>query len=427
MADQKRSVTYRPRVATVTGWTILFFVVLRVAIGWHFLYEGIWKIKDGGFSSTPYLLASVGPFKDTFRSMVNDADGFVRMGVVRDSSKNIVAIKPDFQKQAIDDRVALIVSHYALTSEQKDVITKAADKKKTELDELYGLSPKPLVLPYNGTGGAAETVKMPDEELFQQVIAYDLLLKQVAAEAKSNQIKYLQQRMEFNSGKISGSRNAILARIDKAKDLAPVTLLQAADAERRAKMTPEQLKAVVADDFGLALSPAQLGKGQLPMPQATHFPGKQLSKWGILQYKSTTRTELQDLGMMFGLVAIGACLILGLFTRLAALGAVSFLAMFYLSMPPWPGVPEVAGMAEGHYLFVNKNLIELVACLTLASSRVGRWFGLDAFLGFLCERRRMRAATRAAAAEVLVSRTGSDRDRVYIPSTRNSDRESDKV
>ena len=48
-------------------------------------------------------------------------------------------------------------------------------------------------------------------------------------------------------------------------------------------------------------------------------------------------------------------------------------------MPPWPGLP-VGKASEGHYLFVNKNLIELLACLALAATPNGLWLGLDALL-----------------------------------------------
>jgi hypothetical protein len=37
-------------------------------------------------------------------------------------------------------------------------------------------------------------------------------------------------------------------------------------------------------------------------------------------------------------------------------------------------------LAEGHYLFVNKNLIEFLACLVIASTPNGLWVGLDALL-----------------------------------------------
>jgi uncharacterized membrane protein YphA (DoxX/SURF4 family) len=69
---------------------------------------------------------------------------------------------------------------------------------------------------------------------------------------------------------------------------------------------------------------------------------------------------------------------LGLFSRLSALGAAGLLLLFYLPMPPWPGVPEPPG--PEHALYVNKNLIEFFACLALVGLPTGRWLGLDALI-----------------------------------------------
>ena len=67
--------------------------------------------------------------------------------------------------------------------------------------------------------------------------------------------------------------------------------------------------------------------------------------------------------------------------------------MIYLSMPPWPGLPPNP-KAEGHYLIVSKNLVELIACLVIATTPSGHWIGLDAL--FFGARRRRRLAARAA-------------------------------
>ena len=99
-----------------------------------------------------------------------------------------------------------------------------------------------------------------------------------------------------------------------------------------------------------------------------------------------------DRVVSWGLVVIGACLMLGFFTRLSAfLGAV-FLAMLYVAMPPLPWVPEVT-RTEGKYLFVNKNLVEMLALLVLATSRTGYWVGLDGLVSYFNPFRR-RAETR---------------------------------
>jgi uncharacterized membrane protein YphA (DoxX/SURF4 family) len=100
-------------------------------------------------------------------------------------------------------------------------------------------------------------------------------------------------------------------------------------------------------------------------------------------------TKLDQINALttYGLVAMGICLILGLFTPLAALAGAVFLGQIYFSMPPWPGLPANP-MAEGHYFIVNKNLIEMLACLALVFIPTGHWIGLDALLfGWMSRRR----------------------------------------
>ena len=82
-----------------------------------------------------------------------------------------------------------------------------------------------------------------------------------------------------------------------------------------------------------------------------------------------------DLIVPAGLLLVGLSLMLGLFTQLGCVGAIGFLAMFYLSQPPLTGMPQSG--AEGAYLLVNKNLIELAAMLAILAFRTGRIAGLD--------------------------------------------------
>ena len=65
----------------------------------------------------------------------------------------------------------------------------------------------------------------------------------------------------------------------------------------------------------------------------------------------------------------------------ACLAGALLLLSFYLPMIPLPGVPE-AVRVEG-YPFVNKNIVELVALLTLATTASGKWAGLDSLFRFL--------------------------------------------
>jgi thiosulfate dehydrogenase [quinone] large subunit len=93
-----------------------------------------------------------------------------------------------------------------------------------------------------------------------------------------------------------------------------------------------------------------------------------------------------DLITMWGLTIVGVCLILGLLTRLASLGGIGFILLFYLCNPPFIGyfysIPT-----EGSYLIVNKNLVELCALIVIFATGSGRFAGLDRILHGLFARR----------------------------------------
>src|SRR5579859_3111259 len=62
--------------------TVFMLVVLRLALGWHFLYEGVWKIthRDQFLGETEgFLSAARGPASNFFYGMVPDIDGHTRL------------------------------------------------------------------------------------------------------------------------------------------------------------------------------------------------------------------------------------------------------------------------------------------------------------------------------------------------------------
>lgn len=83
-----------------------------------------------------------------------------------------------------------------------------------------------------------------------------------------------------------------------------------------------------------------------------------------------------DLLVVWGLVMIGLALFLGIFSRLAGIMGMILVASFYLANPPLI-TTSYGVVAEGHYLVVNKNLIELAALLTVIVFPTGLYFGLD--------------------------------------------------
>ena len=66
-----------------------------------------------------------------------------------------------------------------------------------------------------------------------------------------------------------------------------------------------------------------------------------------------------------------------------------------LGGPPWPGLPPGPG-GEGHYFMVEKNFVEMMACLALVFLPTGHWVGLDADL---CGKRRHARELRRAERE----------------------------
>lgn len=78
------------------------------------------------------------------------------------------------------------------------------------------------------------------------------------------------------------------------------------------------------------------------------------------------------------LILVGATLLLGVFEKLGALVGIGLLAMYYLAHPSFPWLDQLN--VEGSYWFVNKNLIELVACMLIFQYPTGDYFGLSRIL-----------------------------------------------
>ena len=93
-----------------------------------------------------------------------------------------------------------------------------------------------------------------------------------------------------------------------------------------------------------------------------------------------TRMQAMDAAVMFGLFAIGLCMVLGFCARLACLGGAAFLVNVILTTFPVPGFyPEIPSMV-GNFMGVSKDVVELLAILFLVTVPSGRWGGLDYFL-----------------------------------------------
>ncbi|MEM9143824.1 MAG: DoxX family protein [Bacteroidota bacterium] len=82
---------------------------------------------------------------------------------------------------------------------------------------------------------------------------------------------------------------------------------------------------------------------------------------------------------IMALIFVGITLILGIVEKWGALVGMFLLALYYMAHPSLPWVAQLK--VEGSYWFINKNLIEGMACFILYQMPTGQFFGLAGLLG----------------------------------------------
>lgn len=348
----------------MNSWTRFFLVLLRLAIGWHFLYEGMEKIHsiDVGVTETnrpwsarPYLKEAVGPLAKYFRGVAGDTDEeALALLKVKPLEGNQDPAKVSARQrispvldQAWDEYLRRFEAKYQLTDQQKkEAETKLEQAKDQAVHWLLGET---------GTKEVEHT--FPTGSVKRQLTGKERMQDYVD---KVKEIKEIEEKK--------------LPSFDRDVAKAKLRTLKAEASKLRTELLADLEKPMI-DSLQVVLTDEQKKLGA-----ATDLPPETEKPW-----YSKTRLEWIDWTTRYGLVAIGIGLLLGVFTRLSCLGGAAFLLMFYLSQPPFPWVPENT-RTEGHYLFINKNLIEMLALLALATTRSGCWAGLDGLLQFCCPR-----------------------------------------
>lgn len=155
--------------------------------------------------------------------------------------------------------------------------------------------------------------------------------------------------------------------------------------------TTLQLATLVALRFLIGWHLLYEGVSKFLTPNWTSMGFLKESKWilsgfsiWIISNKSVLNTV--DFLNTWGLIAIGLGLILGLFTRLAAISGAILLLVYYVMNPPLIGL-EYSVPVEGNYLIVSKTLIEAVALFALAIFPSSSIVGLDVFVTRFKDRR----------------------------------------
>jgi len=112
------------------------------------------------------------------------------------------------------------------------------------------------------------------------------------------------------------------------------------------------------------------GIAKLLTPGWTSAPYLSTSRWLLSPFFNWIATNsdlliVADWLNIWGLILIGFGLILGVFIKTAAIAGMVLLALYYIAHPPFVGM-DFGIPLEGHYVIVNKTLIEIIALGILA-------------------------------------------------------------
>lgn len=279
---------------------VVALVVLRIGIGWHFMYQGLAKLTNPDFSSRGYISQAKGPLADRYLALLPDYYGHERL---------------DAEKVLAQWNAALgrATKHFGYSPRQTGEAEKLLALRRYQLEAFLAENEEPI------------------KNYFAELERWD----RAEADPRLSQVAFQHERIIDQKKKLLSQAQAWLGEVDRLTDQWLADLDRLATGEQRSR-------------------------GPVPHP----------------------RTELERIDRLtiFSNLAVGVCLTIGLFTRLAALGGAAFLLTLVLSQWPWPTVYPPDPPSAGSSLIVNKEVVEMLALLALAATPVGRWGGLDFFL-----------------------------------------------
>jgi uncharacterized membrane protein YphA (DoxX/SURF4 family) len=317
--------------------SILLLLFLRLAVGSHFFSEGLTKLRAKGFSAEPFLRAATGPAAPLLQRLLDDPDHARLLCIQREAGPGgaeRVKTDPELTIALWNDFADRCVAHYrfgdpafASTSGQppaqtaaqvQDITRQADDARKLVASHVEQLN---AWLEANRTGLIAHFSTAEREAAFERDGAAGPQVASQVASLRDQTARIRQERKQLADG-WAAEVNALWDSLETALP---------------ALATPEQAAAA----------------GQL----ALHRPHDQPDSW--LKW-------INRVVPWFDL-AVGVLLLLGLFSRWAAMAGALLLVAVIATQPPW--VPAAAP--------VWYQLVELAALLVLASSLARAIPGLD--------------------------------------------------
>ncbi|MDO5113202.1 MAG: hypothetical protein Q4E67_02395 [Planctomycetia bacterium] len=338
-------------------------VVLRLSIGWHFLYEGAWKIDNADkFSALPFLTLSKGPFAPIFYAMAPDLDGVERL---RTEEKEVTFFTPTNRKVDVKKP-----GDSGFEGQEPAVVTSRELVEKKETITIYPAYFYPVEKIYDQV---LQKYAPEGEQLQQFQVAWGNFIAAMNAFAKGNQEEiegYLGSLKRFQEAKAAKNNGPE----QKKRQWSEMLKLRG-----EAKGFLNELDALAVAFCDEIYGSLTVDQKKIAMPEFV-VATDQLPYGIHLPLVGSSWTKFLDFTVTWALTLIGVCLILGFCTRLAAIGGGCFLISVLMTQPPWPTIFPPVHPEVGHALVVDKNFVEMVAIFMLATLPVGRWGGLDFFV-----------------------------------------------
>lgn len=341
----------------------MLLVALRVGLGFHFFYEGVWKIKHADeFTAEPFLSQAKGPIAPLFYAMLPDING--RQRLQRDLKFERISLKQ-------------------LESEAGKGLVDSLFGAKADRNRKIVVGRQPVVAArwealrqrfVDHFGATAPGARSPGDAGGPKNIDLDAASRRVLAERLGELAIYLGEHQQAIAAYFDA-----LDRFEQDPQRNDATDFQ----KQRRWDTMQQLRAEAAEWFRQIEGREKTLEDSLYRLIDTEFvsvKGRVPASWNPLRW---SRIEQINFAVTWALTAIGLCLLLGLCTRPAALGGAAFMLFVVMTQPAWPTIYPPDPAVVGHALLVNKDFIEMLALLVVASTAVGRWAGLDYFLGTL--------------------------------------------
>jgi uncharacterized membrane protein YphA (DoxX/SURF4 family) len=345
----------------MSGLTILLLVALRVAIGWHFFNEGRDHYFDKKWSSQGFMKVAVGPFAEQAKSTLpthHHWDKFLGTAFSEDEYKAANTWYNDLPgpdnvapRKAAADNVKKLVEDQKKSTPEVPVYATLQNEHPLYVNPIYGEWAKQVRDDWKALVSEAERHYSYTEE------------------QKKKAQEQLARHLELLYGKLDNTEK------DLFEYRAELRRYQKMLADPSTDEIPFEKDRVAAKKKELAGKPApwvsdMMGvEGWLRDSLNTIAGSEAVSKNPLLEPVPTYKKI--DPIVIWLLMIGGGCLIVGLFTRLAAFALGTFLLSVVLLQPFWS--PDAVKTTYFEW-------VEVLACYMLATTGIGRYLGLDYFV-----------------------------------------------